>query len=522
MGERVRKIPDLRWLFVAVIIVALLIVTVAVNNNEATMNTATLTNSLDVDNGDLKINWDQYPTTTVDLNGPLKIDKSGIYHLTGDLEDGSITINSAKAEVKLILDNVTLSNSNGPVIECYEAEDLVIELVGESTIIDGTNYAASTDEDVTGAIYSKADLTLQGEGTLYLNANHEDAIVGKDDVKIASGNYVINASDDGIRGKDSVYIVGGNVDITSGSDCIKSTNEIDSGKGFVLIENGNLNLNSTSAKGIKAIKTILIKNGNAIISSYDDSIHSDNYVDITGGQINISAGDDAIHANTELIIEGGNIHVAKSYEGLEAQVVTINDGEISLNTNDDGINAGGGADESSKNRAGANQFNADENCVININGGNLYVNSSGDGIDSNGWLYFNGGTVIVDGPTNNGNGALDAGMGIVTNGGEVTAIGSSGMAESLGNNSSIFNVEIYLNSIQPANTTITIKDSEENTIMEHTSKKQFSHIAYGSDKLVIAGTYTLYINDEKYDEFTISDITTTVGKTQQITPPNRK
>ena len=99
------------------------------------------------------------------------------------------------------------------------------------------------------------------------------------------------------------------------------------------------------------------------------------------------------------------------------------------------------------------------------------------------------------------------------NGGEATAIGSSGMAESLGNTSNIFNVSVYLSSIQPAGTNIKITNSKNEIIMEHTSIKQFSHIAFGSNKLFIGETYTININDELYDSFTISEITTTIGKT---------
>lgn len=513
MGKRVRELPDFRWVIVGVIIIALLVVTAITSYTQPSVNTTVITSSLDVDNGDLKINWDQYPTINVELNGAYKIDKSGVYHLTGNLDDGSITINSTKAEVKLILDNVSLSNSNGPVIECYEAEDLVIELNGNNYITDSTSYEATTDEDVTGAIYSKSDLTFQGDGKLYVKADYDDAIVGKDDIKFNSGTYEIEAADDAIRGKDSVYIVNGNFNINTTAHCIKTTNVLDTGKGFILVEDGNFNLNSTKGKGLRATKTVQIQNGNMIIDTFDDAIHSDNYVNIVDGNININAGDDAIHANTELIIDGGQTKITKAYEGLEAQVVTINNGNINLTTNDDGINAGGGADESSKNRPGANPFNTDENCVININGGDIYINSGGDGIDSNGWIYINGGNTTIDGPTDNGNSSLDFGLGIIMNGGEATAIGSSGMAESLGNTSNIFNVSVYLSSIQPAGTNIKITNSKNEIIMEHTSIKQFSHIAFGSNKLFIGETYTININDEPYDSFTISEITTTIGKT---------
>ncbi len=500
------------WRILLVITVAVIATTMAIGMNsiQKEENAETLAGYLDKDDGDLKINWNRYSTVNMDLTESVNITNSGTYIMTGEIDDGLITINAGDGEIKLILNNVSVTNSTGPAIACYSAEDLVIELVGDNYLEDGASYHTDYDEDVTGAIYSKSDLTFTGDGSLEIIANYADAIVSKDDLKFNGGKYNIKSTDDGIRGKDSVYIVNGDFVIESGADAVKSTNETVVGKGFVLIENGNFSIKS-SAKGIKAINSVVIYNGSFLLNTYDDSIHSDNYVGIIDGDIYISAGDDAVHADKELVIDGGKIIVAKSYEGLEAQVVTINGGNINLTTLDDGINAGGGADSSATSRPGAGPFDADETCILSINGGELYINASGDGVDSNGWLYFNDGTVVVDGPTNNGNGALDSGMGIVMNGGEVIAIGASGMASSLGSSSTINNVSIYLNTMAPSDTLIEIKDASGNTIIEHTSAKTFNHIAVGSSKFQLGNTYSLYLDGEHYQTFTISNITTTVG-----------
>ena len=512
---------DLTWPIVICILISVISTTAYLNFKHTDYSATKVVNALDIDNGDLEIDWTHYPTRTVTLDGTYRITQSGTYHLTGTLADGSITIDTGvDSKVRLILDQVSIASSNGPVIYCSAGDELVVELVGNNTIIDGETYD-NYDSDVTGAIYSKADLSFTGEGTLNIIANYADAIVGKDDVKFNSGSYDITATDDGIRGKDSVYIIGGDFTIDAGADAIKSTNDIDVGKGFVLVEQGNFNLTAT-AKGIKATRDVVLQGGNYSISSTDDSIHSDHYIGISGGTYNINAGDDAIHANSELIIDGGNINIAKAYEGLEAQVITINNGGIRLATTDDGINAGGGADESSTNRPGANQFEGDENCILTINGGNLYVNASGDGIDSNGWLYFNGGEVVVDGPTNNGNGALDASMGIIMNGGKVLAIGASGMAESLGNTSSVNSINVYFSEIYPAGTVISIQDASGNEVFSHTSAKSFSHLAAGSTAFTLGSTYSIYINGELSESFTISGIVTNVGQnsTRQTGPGN--
>ena len=502
---------DYRWIIIFVILIPVLAITFFLNTKNEKDTIIRTENSINIDNDDLAINWRNYPYSNISLSSAMEITQSGTYHLTGILYDGGITVKPDKgAVVRLILDNATINNSNGPAIACYSGEDLVIELNGENTIIDGANYASTYDEDVTGNIYSKTDLTFQGDGKLTLTGNHADGIVSKDDLTFRDGTYNITAQDDAIRGKDSVHITNGNFIIESVADSIKSTNDTDPTKGYIFIENGSFSLDA-KAKGIKSVHNILIQDGNFNLMTSDDAIHSDNFVGIVGGEININSGDDAIHANRELNVSGGDINVSYAYEGLEAQKVSINGGTIKLNTSDDGINAGGGADLSASGRPNAGPFDADEKCILSINDGNIYINSAGDGVDSNGWVYFNGGTVIIDGPTDDGNGALDAGMGIITNGGAVFAIGSSGMAENLGNTSTTDNVSIFLTDTMPAGTTITIKNSLSDTIVEHVSAKAFSHIAIALPEFKLGETYSLYLNDELYEDFTISGILTTIG-----------
>lgn len=509
---------DWRILLGVGVVILLIVVAILINLNHSHNgdNASNIAGSIDIDNGDTKINWSRYETYNVDLSSITSgenytIKNSGVYYLSGNLSDGAIIIQTTSdGVVKLVLDNVSIKNSKGPGIACLSGDDLVIELVGTNKIEDGVSYSSDFNEDIDGAIYSKADLSFSGDGTLELVANYQDGIVGKDDVKFNSGTYNITSVDDGIRGKDSVYIVAGNFEINAGADAIKSTNETDTTKGFILIEKGEFDI-VAGAKGIKAINSILIYGGDFDINSTDDAIHSNNYVGITGGDIEIASSDDGIHADARLIIDGGKIEIAKSYEGLEAQKISINGGDISVVSNDDGINAGGGADASATNRVGAGTFDADENCEIVINGGNVYVNAAGDGIDSNGWTYFNGGTVVVDGPTNNGNGALDSGLGISINGGSVITLGASGMAESLGSSSSVYNVSVYFTSTLEKGTKVEIKNSAGEILLSHTSAKSFNHLAAGTTAFKYGETYDIFINGEKNQSFTISDITTTVG-----------
>ena len=510
---------DSRWLIVFVIIISVVVIASMANSQKQTDITTRVEDALNIEEDDLKIDWSHYQTTNIKLNSSIDIAKSGTYHLTGTIYDGNINIKLGEEGVaRLILDNVTINSSSGPAINCYSGDNLVIELVGDNTIIDGTDYDAKYDDDTSSAIFSKIDLYFTGDGTLELTGNHEDGIVSKDDLTFRSGTYNITVQDEAIRGRDSVHITNGNFTIKSTTHAVESTNDVDAGRGFILIENGDFNI-VAGGKGFKSTNSTLIRDGNFTIETTDDAIHSDGYIGISGGTININSGDDAIHANRELEVSNGTITIAKTYEGLEAQKISIKDGNISIVASDDGINAGGGNDGSSINRSNPSPFNADEDCIVSIDGGQLYINSSGDGIDSNGWLYVNGGDVIVDGPTDNGNGALDAGMGIVMNGGNVVAIGAAGMAANLGKTSAINNISVYLDRFYPAGTKIEIKDTSENTILSHTSAKTFSHIAAGAPDFKLGNNYYLYIDDNYYASITISGIVTTSGNGFNLNNP---
>ena len=356
--------------------------------------------------------FSNYTETNVDLetvSEVYEINEGGVQHITGTI-NGYIKVNSNE-DVKIILDNATITNNNGPCIYGVNSKKIYIELVGENTLTDGSAYK-DFDEEVKAAIFSNDDLIFSGTGTLTINANYNDAISSDDDIIFENGTYTIKSIDDSIRGKDSVVIHSGIFTINAGGDGIKSTNNVDKDKGYILIKNGTFNITSTndgmdaatnieidagdfsikttgnsdsSSKGIKADNNILIKNGNINIDSADDSIHSNNTVQIDGGEISIKSNDDGIHADGLVVINGGTITI-DGMEGIEGTYVKINDGTININASDDGINA---ADKSSNYTP-----------TVEINGGNVTIKMGAgdtDGIDSNGNLYINGGTINITG-----------------------------------------------------------------------------------------------------------------------------
>ncbi len=134
----------------------------------------------------------------------------------------------------------------------------------------------------------------------------------------------------------------------------------------------------------------------------------------------------------------------------------------------------------------------DESCFITINSGTLIVSAQGDGVDSNGDINFNGGVVIVYGPTSGGDGALDCGGGIYYNGGTLLAIGSSGMAEGADSESEGYSFKYNGDSISE-NTLITlVNNSTGDVLFSTTTPKQISSIVFGDESLTDGAEIAIY------------------------------
>lgn len=272
-----------------------------------------------------------------------------------------------------------------------------------------------------------------------------------------------------------------------------------------------------SAKGIKSGTSLTISGGTFYLNTLDDAIHSNGTVAITGGSYEISTGDDGIHGDMELTVEDGNIQILQSYEGLEANQITISGGQISVVSSDDGINASGGP--SSRGMGGAAETSSDgaaEMPNIYILGGEINVDAGGDGVDSNGNFYVEGGTLIIDGPSGGGNGSIDVGTengGVCEiTGGTVLAVGSSGMLETFGSGSAQYSFCCVLDTPLEAGGELTISDSEGNVLISRTAKRQVSSVIFSSPDLKDGETYTIGAGEETM-KITLNGISTMAGET---------
>jgi hypothetical protein len=548
--------------------------------------------------------------------GRATITAAGTYSLSGSLSDGQIVVDTEdEAIVRLILSGVDLRSSTSAPINVVSAEKVLIVLADgtDNHVSDGSTYVfEDPDEDEpNAAIFSKADLTISGDGSLTVEGNYNDAIASKDGLIIASGNITATAVDDGVRGKDYLIVRGGTLNVTAGGDGLKSDNEDDAERGYILIESGLLNVTaggdaiqaatdvlisggelvlssgggsgavideSASAKGIKAAVNLNVDGGTLTVDSADDALHSNGTMVINDGAFVLASGDDGMHADASLTINSGTIQVTKSYEGIESAVITINDGDIDIVSSDDGLNVAGGNDGSGMmagpgrgggprgDQAGQFQppdqtgelpqdavpdqmgdmgdagafpqdgggfmdgFAASGDYYMNINGGTIVVDAGGDGLDSNGSIEMTGGTVLVNGPTNSGNGALDYMDSFNITGGLLVATGSSGMAEAPGTSSTQYSILVNFDSAQSAGTLVHIQTSAGDDVLTFSPTKQYQSIVLSSPELAEGASYEVYLGGSStgtatgsliqggaytpgtlYTSFTLSDVVTQIG-----------
>lgn len=546
------------------------------------------------------------------------ITQAGTYQIAGTLDDGALIVESAEnAKITLVLGGVSIRNSTGAAIQIATADDVTIELAEGTTNVlqsgEEVDIAAATESEEAsgGALQSKADLKIKGKGSLTVLGYLNNGIHCTKDLKIKNGNISVTALGHGIKGKNSVTVSGGTVTVTSGKDGITSDETENEEKGFVTIEDGEIIItsagdgvsaettltvtggvisiisgggsanaqqktdnmrdwwnfdnsasddNSASCKGLKAGKALVISGGSITIDAQDDALHTDGDMTISGGECILSTGDDGAHAALSLTVLDGKITVLTSYEGLEANQITLAGGELDITASDDGINANGGSDGFSGGFGGGfggrrSDMNSqsgdmtppdnsnmqtppdgnapsgnpptmpgqdaadstttddttDKQPVLLITGGKITVNADGDGLDSNGDLRVEGGDITINGPSNGGNGALDigtenGGAGVIA-GGTLIALGTSSMTENFGSTSTQCAFLVTMNSFG-AGETITITDSQGNVLYTGVTVKSANSVVFSSPDLVVGETYTVTIGSTSA---TVTQSSTVVG-----------
>ena len=378
------------------------------------------------------------------------------------------------------------------------------------------------------AIYDgKLSIAAAGDGIK--SNNDEEADRGW--VSIDGGSIYVEAGEDGIQAETVLQVTGGDLDILAGGGSANAPEQLgnDFGRRSNQVWASAEAEDTTSMKGMKAGTALYVTGGTLNIDSADDSVHSNGTVTISGGQLTLATGDDGVHADGTLLVEGGVIDITKSYEGLEGVPLIITGGDIHLVASDDGLNSagdddmfGGGMGDREQagpggampDAAGSTAVPEDPDAIagvvpdeapasagssdtvsgetyIRISGGLVVIDAGGDGIDSNREFYMEGGTVLVNGPTNSGNGPLDLGSGIVS-GGTIIAAGSAGMAVGFTSSSTQPSILLRYSQVQAAGTLLTLTDDSGSVIVSFAPSKDYQSVVISSPDMELDSTYTLY------------------------------
>ena len=373
--------------------------------------------------------------TTIQLDGTPKVSgkgasatqdavtikQDGTYVLSGSF-NGTVTVEApTTAKVKIVLKNANISSSKDSAIRIKTADEaVVIAAEGTSNSLSDTSSYAGKASGPSAALASAADLTVGGKGELKVTGNANDGISSSDGLVVTGGKISVSAPDDAVRGQDYVVIAGGTLNVNGKRNGIKSENETKSGRGYVLM---------------------------------------------TGGNVTASAGSDAIDATSDVILAGGSTKVAKSQEGVEGAAILLAGGSAAITSSDDGLNATGG-----------------DSPWLSVTGGDWTVNAQGDGFDSNGAGYMSGGKMTVWGPTNGGNGAVDAESGLTMAGGTLFAAGSQGMDQAPATSSAQASIKVAGQASKGS--TFAVFDSNGKQIASYTLAKNAGSFVFSSRESV--------------------------------------
>ena len=256
-------------------------------------------------------------------DGGVVISSTGVYVISGTLDDGSITVDADDAaKVWLYFNdvNITCQDNAALIIENADKVFLTLAEGQDNVLAGGSEYTTSaTEAGIDGVIYARDDLTINGAGSLTITGGPAHGIVANDDMVITGGTITVTSVKDAIHVNDSLRMTGANVTLDAGDDAIQVDNE----GGYIYIDSGEFN-----------------------IAAADEGIAAEGDITIDGGEFSIAVGtgqgSHGIKSGDTVTVNDGKIDITSCCEGIQASYIDITGGETTINSVDDGINASSG------------------------------------------------------------------------------------------------------------------------------------------------------------------------------------
>lgn len=292
----------------------------------------------------------------------ITITAEGVYLLSGTLTDGQIVVNAGETDkVQLVLAGADITSSTSAAIYALEGDKVFVTLAQgtENTLTNGGEYVAIDDNNIDGVIFAKTDLTLNGTGSLTINAQAGHGVVSKDDLVITGGSYTVTAASHGLSAKDSIAIAGGTFAITSGKDGIHAENSEDTSLGYLYLADGTYTItaqgDAISASGAAQIDggtyTLTTGEGSASVTmtSSDAAAQPGGHGGWSKGTLPDAQTADAqapqaqtTASQTEPTQTETDTTDSTSQKGIKAEGgLVLNGGVFTMDTVDDGLHSGG-------------------------------------------------------------------------------------------------------------------------------------------------------------------------------------
>ena len=463
-------------------------------------------------------------------DGGVVISSTGVYVISGTLDDGSITVDAddaAKVWLYFSDVNITCQDNAALIIENADKVFLTLAEGRDSVLESGSEYETSAAEaGIDGVIYARDDLTINGAGSLTISGGPAHGITANDDLVITGGTLTVTSAMDAIHVNDSLRMINVELSLNAGDDAVQVDNE----GGYIYIESGEFD-----------------------IIAADEGIAAEGDITIDGGDFKIavgtSQGSHGIKSGGTVTVNDGTLDITSCYEGIQASYIDITSGNTTINSVDDGLNASSGdggfgmgfgmggpgmgempegempefgekpeGEQLQSGDTSDEDMSTAETPWIHISGGTLTIlNDSGrdaDGIDSNGDIIITGGTIRVSLTGDGGNNAIDCatenGGVCEISGGNIIACGSSQMAESFGSASTQCAVLFNLQTGAEAGTTLTLRDSDGNVLMSYEVPNAFTSVNISCPEMKPGETYTISVGETE-ESVTLEETTTTLG-----------
>ena len=156
------------------------------------------------------------------------ISKAGTYVISGQSDGVQIKVDAGDSDdvhICFVMRGATMTNTNA-AINATKAGHIYL------TLKDGTtntlsDSSSNSDKDADAVIFSKGDLTINGSGTLNIDAKKNNGIKANDSLHMTGGTYKISSVGDAFNVNDELNITGTTMTIEAEEDAVKVNNDDD-------------------------------------------------------------------------------------------------------------------------------------------------------------------------------------------------------------------------------------------------------------------------------------------------------